>query len=377
MSQINLVVDAINGLGGSGSLDDIYKAVNDIEETPEPSIRRTIYQHSSECDIDEPTREDIFYAPLGKGEGVWAIRDNSFSIFPITAGTKILRKELHEQVGGSVQGGICPTASGHILLFSDPEHGEEFGYFDGWEGDTYLYYGQGQDGDMEFSRNNKPLLNHKAEGKRVQLFKGAKGEVVYEGQFELDELRPYDLIEDKDINDEERVAIVFRLVPIKEQETKLPNTNIKLIAQNKIEVADIERYITESTEITYTAEIRAERKESKLVTEYQDFLENNNLPKLSRLIINIEGETSSLKTDGWIEESNTLVEAKSSSSRNSIRTAIGQLLDYKFQIENQDIEVKRLAILLPQKPRNSLVKLLNNLGINLTYKDGSNFVDVE
>ncbi len=377
MSQINLVVDAINGLGGSGSLDDIYKAVNDIEETPEPSIRRTIYQHSSECDIYETTREDIFYAPLGKGEGVWAIRDNSFSIFPITAGTKILRKELHEQVGGSVQGGICPTASGHILLFSDPEHGEEFGYFDGWEGDTYLYYGQGQDGDMEFSRNNKSLLNHKAEGKRVQLFKGAKGEVVYEGQFELDELRPYDLIEDKDINDEERVAIVFRLVPIKEQETTLPNTNIKLIAQNKIEVADIERYITESTEITYTAEIRAERKESKLVTEYQDFLENNNLPKLSRLIINIEGETSSLKTDGWIEESNTLVEAKSSSSRNSIRTAIGQLLDYKFQIENQDIEVNRLAILLPQKPRNSLVKLLNNLGIHLTYKDGSNFVDVE
>ena len=377
MSQINLVVDAINGLGGSGSLDDIYKAVNDIEETPEPLIRRTIYQHSSECDIYEPTREDIFYAPLGKGEGVWAIRDKTFSIFPITAGTKILRKELHEQVGGSVQGGICPTASGHILLFSDPKHGEEFGYFDGWEGDTYLYYGQGQEGDMEFSRNNKSLLNHKTEGKRVQLFKGAKGEVVYEGQFELDELRPYDLIEDKDINDEERVAIVFRLVPIREQETTLPNTNIKLIAQNKIEVADIERYITESTEITFTAEIRAERKESKLVTEYQDFLENNNLPKLSRLIINIEGETSSLKTDGWIEESNTLVEAKSSSSRNSIRTAIGQLLDYKFQIENQDIEVKRLAILLPQKPRDSLVKLLNNLGINLTYKDGSNFVDVE
>ena len=51
MSQINLVIDAINRLGGSGNLIDIYKTVNEIEATPEPSIRRTIYQHSSECDI--------------------------------------------------------------------------------------------------------------------------------------------------------------------------------------------------------------------------------------------------------------------------------------------------------------------------------------
>lgn len=374
MSQVNLIVNAINSLGGLGTLNDIYKAVNDIAETPEPSIRRTIYQHSSECDIYEPSREDIFYAPHGKGEGVWAIRDKTFSIFPVTTGTKILRKDLHEQVGGSVQGGICPTSSGHILLFSDPEHGEEFGYFDGWQGETYLYYGQGQDGDMEFTRNNKSLLNHKADGKRVQLFKGAKGEVVYEGQFELDELRPYDLVEDKDMHDEERVAIVFRLVPIKEHKTTLPETNIKLISQNKIEVADIERHITESTDVTYTADIQVERKESKLVTEYQDFLGKNNLPKLSRLIINIEGEASSLKTDGWIEENNTLLEAKSSASRNSIRAAIGQLLDYKFQIENQGIEVRGLAILLPQKPRESLLNLLTSLKINLIYKDGNKFI---
>ena len=218
MSAIDNVLDAIKTLGGRGSLQEIYDAVNMIENTPEPSIRRTIYQHSSECDIYDFIKEDIFYAPEGKGKGIWAIRDKSYSQFPLQPGQNILRKELHKIVGGSVQGGICPTTSGHILLFSDPKHGEEFGYFDGWDGNTYLYYGQGQEGDMEFERNNKALENHKFDGRRVHLFKGAKGEVTYENQFELDDERPYDLIEDLDKNDETRVAIIFRLKPIYDKE---------------------------------------------------------------------------------------------------------------------------------------------------------------
>ena len=133
--------------------------------------------------------------------------------------------------------------------------------------------------------------------------------------------------------------------------------------------------MTESTHISYNAEIQVERKESKLVTEYQDYLHNNNLPSLKRLIIDVEGEAASLKTDGWINESKTLVEAKSSTSRNSIRTAIGQLLDYKFQIESQGIDVMNMAILVPNKPRESLCKLLENLNINLIYKEEGSFIN--
>jgi hypothetical protein len=43
MSAIDNVLDAIKTLGGKGSLQEIYDAVNRIEDTPEPSIRRTIY----------------------------------------------------------------------------------------------------------------------------------------------------------------------------------------------------------------------------------------------------------------------------------------------------------------------------------------------
>lgn len=55
----------MEGLGGKGTLRQIYSEVNQIERTPYPSIRRTIYQHSSECDIYENKYSDIFYAPRG------------------------------------------------------------------------------------------------------------------------------------------------------------------------------------------------------------------------------------------------------------------------------------------------------------------------
>ena len=374
MSAINNVLDAFNAIGGKGSLQEIYDAVNRIEDTPEPSIRRTIYQHSSECDIYDFIKEDIFYAPEGKGKGVWAIRDKSFSQFPFQPGQNILRKELHKIVGGSVQGGICPTSSGHILLFSDPKHGEEFGYFDGWDGNIYLYYGQGQEGDMEFERNNKALENHKIDGRRVHLFKGAKGEITYENQFELDDERPYDLIEDIDKNDETRVAIIFRLKPIYEKATSLPQTNIKVLEDSSVEVVDVEQNISDTTSFVYPSEGKSERKESKLVTEYKEFRNKNNLEELKSLKIKIKGESHPLKTDGWIEESKILIEAKSSCSRTNIRSGVGQLLDYRFQLEQQGFKVNEMCLLLPTKPRENIVLFIQNTGVKLLYKKGKEFI---
>ena len=41
------------------------------------------------------------------------------------------------------------------------------------------------------------------EHNRIHLFMGAKGEVTYESQFETDEERPFELIEDLDIEEKE------------------------------------------------------------------------------------------------------------------------------------------------------------------------------
>ena len=77
--------------------------------------------------------------------------------FPFKKGESIKRTEVHKQLAGSGQGGINPTRHGDVLLFSDPKVGEEFGYHDGWDGDSYLYSGEGQEGDMEFIKGNKAI----------------------------------------------------------------------------------------------------------------------------------------------------------------------------------------------------------------------------
>jgi hypothetical protein len=227
---------------------------------------------------------------------------------------------------------------------------------------------------MEFERNNKALENHKIDGRRVHLFKGAKGEITYENQFELDDERPYDLIEDIDKNDETRVAIIFRLKPIYEKATSLPQTNIKVLEDSSVEVVDVEQNISDKTSFVYPSEGKSERKESKLVTEYKEFRNKNNLEELKSLKIKIKGESHPLKTDGWIEESKTLIEAKSSCSRTNIRSGVGQLLDYRFQLEQQGFKVNEMCLLLPTKPRENIVLFIQNTGIKLLYKKGKEFI---
>ncbi len=60
-----------------------------------------------------------------------------------------------------------------------------------------------------------------------------------------------------------------------------------------------------------------------------------------------------------------IVEAKSNTSRLSVRTAIGQLLDYGYHIPG----VRTFTILLPAQPEPSLESLCLRLGITLVYLD--------
>ena len=71
---VDFVVKALQDLGGTADLNEIYKKVNTYRSTPNPSIRKIIYQHSSECDVYDPSNNDLFFAPQGKGKGIWALR---------------------------------------------------------------------------------------------------------------------------------------------------------------------------------------------------------------------------------------------------------------------------------------------------------------
>jgi 5-methylcytosine-specific restriction protein A len=56
------------------------------------------------------------------------------------------------------------------MLFTG-NNGKKYGYNDGWKGEFFYYYGEGQIGDMEFKRGNKAIKNHILDNYELHLFK--------------------------------------------------------------------------------------------------------------------------------------------------------------------------------------------------------------
>lgn len=90
---------------------------------------------------------------------------------------------------------------------------------------------------------------------------------------------------------------------------------------------------------------------------------------VKRLVLRTD-EGVTLKTDAFDETTRLLVEAKGSTSREHVRMAIGQLLDY-WQLAHA--HARQRAILLPRQPAPSLVRLVLELDIGLIFRDGSGF----
>jgi hypothetical protein len=102
-----------------------------------------------------------------------------------------------------------------VLVFSDPDSGNLHGYMDHWDGDVFHYYGEGQRGDQEMTHGNLAILDHVETHRAMRVFKGAKGEVTYLGEYLLDSGEPYYLTESPQTNSGQlRKVIVFRLRPL-------------------------------------------------------------------------------------------------------------------------------------------------------------------
>ena len=132
-------------------------------------------------------------------------------------GDAISRVQLHDEYGGTRQGGISSsTTTPTVLLFTVPGH-IVAGYIDRWESSerkVYLYCGMGQDGDQDPLRSgNRAILNHAREGRDLRLFTPNSGRVRYVGRFYLDEAEPYRLDRSPDRLGRMRTVIQFRLKP--------------------------------------------------------------------------------------------------------------------------------------------------------------------
>jgi len=82
------------------------------------------------------------------------------------------RKDLHRPFGGQEQGGISTPADHPLMFLFTGESGEAHGYNDSFdeESGSFMYFGEGQVGDMEMVRGNAAIRDHQSNGKGMHLF---------------------------------------------------------------------------------------------------------------------------------------------------------------------------------------------------------------
>jgi hypothetical protein len=299
--------------------------------------------------------------------------DPTWELLP---GASIQRVVMHKDLGGSRQNGIAPSRqSPNIFVFSDPTAGERHGYYDGWLGDGCFHYtGEGQRGDQVMKAGNAAILNHRAEGRALRVFMGARGFVTYLDEFEVDDVEPFYRTDAHETNNgPRREVIVFRLRP-KLIEPPEPTSKLAevLIGPARKDVP-VEQQHTEKAYVSPTSEpYESDRREQRLVLALEKHLRGLG-HEVVRQQLRPPGEARPLLTDLFDATTGTLVEAKGTVERGAIRMAIGQLADYKrFLGEGQP---KRLAVLLPSEPRHDLCDLLISQGIDLIYETETGFED--
>jgi hypothetical protein len=89
-----------------------------------------------------------------------------------------------------------------------------------------------------------------------------------------------------------------------------------------------------------------------------------------------ENRIGILEPDFWVDSMKLVVEAKASSTREYVRTGIGQVLDYANLSKINNTNYKP-ALLFPNKPSSDLCKLIYELGIVLIIESESGFEFLE
>jgi hypothetical protein len=297
-------------------------------------------------------------------------------VWDLEPNQSIRRKDLHQRFGGQRQGGISPSAqSPNVFIFYDPETGEQHGYYDDWQADGCLHYtGEGQRGDQQMKAGNAAIFNHKPAERALRVFRGARGTVTYEGEFELDDAEPFQRTDAPETGDGPlREVFVFRLRP---KDVEPPESSSKLTevltGPTRIDVP-IEQQETEKAYVNPSREpYEAERREQKLVLALEAHLSARG-HKVTRQRLLPSGEARPIVTDLFDATTGMLVEAKGTVERTAIRMAIGQLCDYRRLFA--DGEVKHVAALFPREPRADLCNLLSEQGIVVIHRTDEGFED--
>ncbi|PFG43801.1 hypothetical protein ATJ88_2511 [Isoptericola jiangsuensis] len=296
----------------------------------------------------------------------------------IATGTITTRSEVSARFGGSIQGGIEPSArTPNIMVYSDPAVGRRHGYnFDGFAADGAFYYtGEGQTGDQrESSRGNQAIIKHAQDGRALRVFdalstpagmRGGKRQ-RYLGEFRLDPRNPFRR-EDVHSNGQLRTVLVFRLIPLSAED---PESGVVLA-----DVPDtrlLQEFVpAESNEVrAFDVKAReagvAERREAELMAELEAILGKRG-HEVGRLRLHVPKSSTRLLTDTYDATARVLYEAKATGARVAVRQAIGQLLDYRRFAE----QPVTCTVVLPAAPATDLVELVHDVGFELVVRGRS------
>lgn len=361
------------------------------------------------------------------------------SVEVIKPGDVRTRTEIRAVFGGSPQGGICPSDSMHsVNLYSDPDVGERAGYYDGWLaeedelGPVYEYTGAGKSGNQTFDgvagSGNRAILRHAEQGRVLRVFTRV-GKVPgsgtkthrYLGTFTLDGLQPYVWRRVHDEDGEERNVIVFRLrpegavqhaaqdvIPASEETTAefvpfqpvtavmfqsepvtsgalpLPKQRVRNGKGSRKPAPNAETsgtfvvpeaFGTKLSLRAAAAATIAVRHEAELTRAYKAHLESAG-HRTGAFQIKVKGLTSTLRTDLYDATDHVLYEAKGSNSREDVRMALGQILDYSRYVETPEHEGEpKRVILLPAAPPPDMYALLDRYDVGVVYRsDDGRFV---
>jgi hypothetical protein len=312
---------------------------------------------------------------LAKSRGALALLGVEDFSWDIAVGEEIKRADLHDRYGGGRFGGIEPSAkTPNVLLFTSA-YGSEFGYnFDEeLEDGSFLYTGDGQVGpqDPDFG-GNKAILEHRKKGRSLRLFEEAdkKTFVRYLGEFELGNQEPeYRVAPDREGN--ERTVLVFHLSPV--GKTKIRSSKKETQKIPTITFQEPERNITNLHEKSTQANVTiATRREAQLQNRYVEYLRSKG-KDVGTVKISIPESNAPLKADLVNRTDLQVIEVKAGITRGYIRGAIGQVLEYVYQLQRIRNETWTPAILLPDQPSEDLQGFIKSLGIELIWESEQGF----
>ncbi|MDH6549827.1 hypothetical protein [Streptomyces sp. SAI-041] len=327
----------------------------------------------------------------------------------LAPGTIATRAEVKALYGGGIQGGIQTPSNGEtVLIYSDPTAGAKHGYtFDGQveddeHGPLFLYTGEGVSGNQQMTHGNKALLDSVTDGRQVLLFvaagkKGAKGGIPHRfvGPALVDPVLPYVERHAPGGDKAMRRVFVFRLRPVPGVEWSLTDADMAMPAtvssvvelpaspkapappatqkakQTGVKDKKTEKHSTKSTTATIQGgERQVIRREGQLVTAFEKHLTTAG-HVFKSFQITVKGEVGALVPDLYDSTDNVLYEAKGQASRNAVRFAIGQLLDYRRHLDVPG--GLRLAVLLPEAPSEDVQELLHAENIALVTRTSEGF----